>query len=346
MKKILLLALFILLALPLASQAETGDDIWIVSTGAEATFVSLLENDYNVSVKTSEEIEQGVPSDIDLLIYPGGLLPILQAMDEELKIAVREYVENGGSYLGSCGGSIPGARQLTHDYGTTQMIGLVPANAYDYLAWAAAGYSGQFTFSEDDLNGDYKGTIQAVGYTGGPAFEIISGSESEVNVLATYTSNIPGAVVSTAGKAAISASAYGLGKVVLIAPHPESNENTRFLFFNLLEWSLDKPEPEPIVVTLDKVQNVKVPKKKIKKKRAKIKWEAVESATFYAVKILNKKKTKKIKLYKNVTNTSKLAKKLKPGKIYMVKVRAKTAVEDEIVKGKWSKAKQFKTKSN
>lgn len=44
-----------------------GEDIWIVSTGGESAFHALLDDDYNVTTKTADEIAaSGIPSEIEL----------------------------------------------------------------------------------------------------------------------------------------------------------------------------------------------------------------------------------------------------------------------------------------
>ncbi|MFH1537026.1 MAG: BPL-N domain-containing protein [Patescibacteria group bacterium] len=380
---ILVILLFFVLIPNLTKAA--GEDIWMISTGGEATIYNLLKDDYNVTIKTSEQIEAGVPASVELLVYPGGTNPILHVVYDQngtLQNAIKSYINNGGSLLGSCGGSIPTAQKLYWDLGYFNMIGLAQVNAYDELGWGAAGYSGNFDFSNDSINGEYADETHTLHYTGGPAFDIIDGYEDDINVLATFSGNIPGASWDTKDLAAIYTTSYGDGKVVGVAPHPESNANTRFLFNNLITWALEEDAPEEeededeeeeqeeeeeedneddtidedvadAEYTPAKVKEVKVPKKKRKQKKVKVKWNAVENATTYAVKVYklktNKKTGKKKQIvkrrYKKVRSTSKWVKKLKPGTRYYAQVKAKRKINGITYPGKWSKRKRFKTKS-
>lgn len=344
MKKYFILSCVALsfLFFPALSKAM-GEDIWVIETGGESAFVSLLGTDYNVTTKTTDEIKQGVPSDVELLIYPGGLLPITQAQDADLQTAILDYVNSGGNYFGSCGGSIPGAQQLTYDYGILDMIGLMQVNAIDYMDWPTVTYTDGFIFNDNaELNGEYVSGTHWLAYTGGPAFDIVSGHEGEVEVLATYATNFDSAQTThyeVQGKAAIVSAAYGLGKVILCAPHPESDSSTQFVFDNMINWLLAEIDYTPAQVT-----GVKVPTKYIKARQAKLKWDAQEEMSGYVIKLY--KKTKLLRTIKITENIGyKVIKKLRPESSYKVKVRAKRTVNEIVYKGSFSKIVSFKTKA-
>jgi glutamine amidotransferase-like uncharacterized protein len=339
MKKLLILLAIIFL--PIFVQAETVDDIWVIETGGEGAFVSLLGETNNVTTKTTDEIIAGIPDDVELLIYPGGLAPISQAQDDDLQQAIRDFVSSGGGYFGSCGGSIPGSEELTYNYGTLDMIGLLPVNSIDYLEWLTISYTDGFIFNDNELNGEYASGTHWLSYTGGPAFDVIAGHESEVEVLATFAGNFVDTVPAyeVSGKAAIVTGQYGDGKVVLSAPHPESYAETQFIFDNLVAWAKRVPDYTPAVV-----ENLKIPKKSIKAQKAKIKWDTVDTNTAYAIKLMNKKgeKIRLIKINENVGE--KIIKNLKSGKKYKIKIRAKREVDGVIYKSEWSEIMSFKTK--
>ncbi|MFA6027629.1 MAG: BPL-N domain-containing protein [Patescibacteria group bacterium] len=338
MKKIFLVfGLAIGLILPLAGRA-VGEDIWVIETGGEGTFVSLLGTNYNVTTKTTDEIKLGISSDVELLIYPGGLLPITQAQDADLQAAILDYVNNGGNYFGSCGGSIPGAQQLTYDYGVLDMIGLVQVDAIDYLDWfTTVSYTDGFVFNDNtEINGEYASGTHWLTYSGGPAFDIVSGYENDIEVLATYAANFNSAQTShyeVQGKAAIVSTAYGLGKVILCAPHPESDSSTQFIFDNMVTWLLTATDYTP-----EQTQNVQV--KKIKSNQVKVKWDTQADTSQYQIKVRNKKG--KVVFSGKTTNDYIFVNPLKKGKNYSVKVRAIGFYEQP---GPWSEKISFKTKS-
>jgi len=329
------------LFLPVLIQAETIDDIWVIETGGESAFVSLLGEENNVTTKSTDEIIAGIPDDVELLIYPGGLAPISQAQDDDLQQAIKDFVSAGGGFFGSCGGSITGSQELTYNYGTFDMIGLLPVNATDYLEWMTISYTDGFVFSDNELNGEYASGTHWLSYTGGPTFDVIDGYESEVEVLAAFaadfTNTVPAYEVS--GKAAIVSGQYGEGKVVLSAPHPESYTDTQFIFDNLISWAKRAEDYTPLAV-----ENLKVPKKSIKTQQVKVKWDTVDTNTGYVIKLMNKKgqKIKLVKINQNIGE--KIIKKLKSEKKYKIKIRAKREVEGVTYKGPWSETIIFKTK--
>lgn len=97
-----------------------------------------------------------------------------------------------------------------------------------------------------------------------------------------------------------------------------------------------------------------IKKKKIKKKKATVKWDENTSPALAKYKIeikRNNKKQKLVKRYKNVSTskTNKVMKSLKPGTKY--KVRMKAVYDFKVASGKnaqnkWSKWKTFKTKGS
>lgn len=95
-----------------------------------------------------------------------------------------------------------------------------------------------------------------------------------------------------------------------------------------------------------RVTGVTIKEGKLYKKKVKLKWDRQTDETLYAIKLFSKKMKvlKKIKT-KNLGKANKYIKKLKPGKSYRVKVRAKRTVRYRTFKSaKWSKLYKFQTK--
>ena len=64
---------------------------------------------FEISRLTAEEIRSGKLADVDVLIHPGGSGSKQgNALGEQGRLAVREYVNQGGGYLGVCGGGLSG----------------------------------------------------------------------------------------------------------------------------------------------------------------------------------------------------------------------------------------------
>jgi hypothetical protein len=104
-------------------------------------------------------------------------------------------------------------------------------------------------------------------------------------------------------------------------------------YTTIFSFALGNPTP-------NQVQNVKVPRKYKKPHQVRVKWDSAGDNLTYQVKLMNKK-GKKIKSY-STTDLKKTIKKLKAGKTYKVKVRAK--YDDDHV-GAWSTIVKFKTLS-
>jgi len=141
----------------------------------------------------------------------GDLLDALYDVQDDLK----SYIENGGRYLGICGGAYVASKGSQWEDGYETGMGLVDVESFAF----------------DSENADpqvitiiWRGTQRAVYYQYGPAFQeedIPSGSE----ILAYYSDE--------ARSVAAFVSTVGSGKVLLCGPHPEADAS----------WLLDYPEP-------------------------------------------------------------------------------------------------------
>jgi glutamine amidotransferase-like uncharacterized protein len=173
-----------------------------------------------------------------VLIMPGGYASAYNYwISETGKSNIRNFVYDGGGYLGICAGSYFAADKITW-YGTTY-DGDFMTNAYgqttgydldlfpgtgigpqDDIANYNLGYYSMATFqfnSSNDVLSGYKSTPyrEDLLYYGGPYFSIDSGTT--VQTLATYQSN---------GQPGVVAFNYNSGKVVLFGPHPEIEEDS------------------------------------------------------------------------------------------------------------------------
>lgn len=97
----------------------------------------------------------------------------------------------------------------------------------------------------------------------------------------------------------------------------------------------------PIIVT-----KINIPKKQKKATQVTIKWKKLDGVTGYTIKLMNKKGIKLRTLNVKTNIAKKVIKKLKVGKIYKAKIRAKKKVGDITYVGAWSQAKRFTTKAS
>lgn len=296
--------------------AYTKPDIWVITTGGENAFYDLLSENNNVAIKTTDEINAGIPADVELLIYPGGVLPITQVQDSVLQTSIQNYVNYGGAFFGSCGGSITGAQSLSWDYPyDLDMIGLLPVNATDHTSWTLLNYLDGFNLNASSLNGDYQSASHWLLYTGGPAFDIVQGSENQVEVLASFANNFDSAVpdYQVINKPAIVRGYYGNGRVILSAPHPESDDSTKFLFFNYVDYLILHP-PSNILAS------------EISYQTARLSWtESASNITSYTVSYSpNADFTQAIEIT-NITDTQTTLSALQADTQYYFKIKANTS---------------------
>ncbi|GAA4547618.1 BPL-N domain-containing protein [Amycolatopsis samaneae] len=113
---------------------------------------------------------------------------------------IRGWVSAGGRYVGFClGGYLAGA---------TPGFGLLPGDTDQYIASRAASVR---TTKDTVVTVSWRGRDRTLYFQDGPEFRLRPGSGA--NVLATYDTGAPAAVVV----------AYGKGRVGVVGPHPEAD---------------------------------------------------------------------------------------------------------------------------
>ncbi|WP_328611626.1 BPL-N domain-containing protein [Amycolatopsis sp. NBC_00345] len=143
-------------------------------------------------------------AEADLYVQPGGgadLEGTWQHLSGSAEV-VRDWVRNGGSYLGLCFGAYLAGR----------------SPGFDLLPGDTTGYAGTPGASVPDD----RDTVVAVTWQGrprhmyfqdGPAFAL--DNDADATVLATYPD----------GRAAVVVTPYGKGRVGVSGPHPEADES-------------------------------------------------------------------------------------------------------------------------
>ncbi|MGV9299004.1 BPL-N domain-containing protein [Amycolatopsis sp. NPDC003676] len=151
---------------------------------------------------TGKPLTAAVLAKAQLYVQPGGgqdLDRTWQDLDGSAG-AVRDWVRNGGSYLGLCFGGYLAGR----DPG----FGLLPGDTHGY-----AGSPGSTVPDERDtvIEVSWRGKPRHMYFQDGPAFRLDEGSHA--TVLATYTNGAP----------AVAVAPYGKGRVGVSGPHPEAD---------------------------------------------------------------------------------------------------------------------------
>jgi glutamine amidotransferase-like uncharacterized protein len=141
----------------------------------------------------------------------GDLLEDLYEVEDHLK----DYVKNGGNYLGICGGAYVASKGSNWDDGYETGMSLVNIESFAY----DSKYS-----DPQIITINWEETQRTIYYQYGPAF-----SKSDIpldsEILAYYNNE--------AQDVAAFVTTLGSGKIVLCGPHPEADSS----------WLIDDPEP-------------------------------------------------------------------------------------------------------
>jgi len=133
----------------------------------------------------------------------------------EVKDDLKTYIENGGNYLGICGGAYMASKGCQWEDGYEAYLSLVDCESF--------AYDSQYT-DPQIITIEYESQQRTVYYQYGPAF-LESELPANSTVLAYYTNENK--------DVAAFYTSLGDGKILLCGPHPEA-DNT---------WLIDDPEP-------------------------------------------------------------------------------------------------------
>lgn len=130
--------------------------------------------------------------------------PLLYEFTPEITSALKTYLNNGGRYLGICGGAFLASVGWHDEDRYVKALGVIPAEVDSY----------DDSFSARILTIIWLGKERQMYYQAGPQFTLINSSES-VKVIANYRSTNIAALMSSFGK----------GKAAVSGPHPEAPES-------------------------------------------------------------------------------------------------------------------------
>ena len=174
-----------------------------------------------VTEVTAEEIQSGKLKEFDVVCHPGGSgSGQAKALGDEGKSAIRDFVGQGGGFVGFCAG----AYLATNDY--TWSLGILDAKVIDKKHWARG--MGQVTLTMTPRGQavlEIKQPTLDIFYGQGPLLQPNEDPETPDYVpLAIYKTEIarngaPEGVMP--GTTAIAAGTFGEGRVFCFSPPPE-----------------------------------------------------------------------------------------------------------------------------
>jgi len=127
--------------------------------------------------------------------------PLIKAFTPEITEALKDYLKNGGRYLGICGGGYMASTGWEEGKSFVHTLGIIPAESRDFSD----------NFDPQIVQVKWLGEMRPMYFQYGPAFDIQESSET-VQVIASYTDGSIAALISS----------YGSGKVAVCGAHPEA----------------------------------------------------------------------------------------------------------------------------
>ena len=129
------------------------------------------------------------------------LNPVVKAFTPPVTEALKNYLRNGGRYLGLCGGGFMASAGWHEGRTFVKALGIIPAKCQVYRDDYAARI----------IPIRWQGKTRPMYSKAGPSFQLVNGS-GEVQVTAYYED----------GSIAALMCSYGRGKVAVCGPHPEA----------------------------------------------------------------------------------------------------------------------------
>jgi glutamine amidotransferase-like uncharacterized protein len=174
-----------------------------------------------VMLKDSESIDDGTFRDCSILCVPGGdIYQYANDISSSGKESIRDFVRNGGGYIGICGGAYLASEKVIWQGHQLQMtpLGIFAGSAEGPLN-EIVDYPNYAMCEVDILNTTHRITQHqqadaSMLYYWGPA--LFPNRDADVTILGKYR---------LGGQPMMVAFQYGEGRVFLIGTHPEIEEN-------------------------------------------------------------------------------------------------------------------------
>lgn len=176
---------------------------------------------FTVENLSANQIDNGL-ADFRILCVPGGnMYDYAQDISSEGKENIRNFVRDGGSYIGICGGAYFASEEV---YWRGSRLPMTPLRLFsgkatgpinEIMAYPDYTMCKMNLMNVDHPIAQYGRNFESVLYYWGPA--LIPNPEANVTVLGNYD---------IGNQTAMLAFEYGCGKVFLIGTHPEIDEDS------------------------------------------------------------------------------------------------------------------------
>ena len=197
----------------------------VAATGATAAIEAVAQQD-GLPVKLVANIQDlpGLLPDAKVFIIGGtqdDLSPLIAAFTPQITAALKNYLQNGGRYLGICGGGFMASTGWDENGRHFTPLGIIPAASGAYLP-------------ESDpriLPIDWLGKTRQMYYQAGPAF-YLAPTATHTRIIAYYGD----------GRVAAFTSTYGRGEVAVSGTHPEAAPSWLYGTANGDAWTSSVPQ--------------------------------------------------------------------------------------------------------
>ena len=249
MKRTLVLTSLLAIVLPLSAEEKANLPIRVAvyeGPGAGPSRANLIEAlasakdgpKMKVAALDPEAIRRGELEQFDVLIHPGGSGGSQgRALDARGRAMVREFVRNGGGFIGICAG----AYLATDDYEWS--LGLIEARVVDKRHWARGSGPVEMELSPSAQEFFGSGTEPvSIHYAQGPLLsrrEWDNPVAPEYESLGVYRTGIaekgaPEGIMP--GTSAIVRATFEKGRVFVFSPHPEMTDGLGFMVERAVSW--------------------------------------------------------------------------------------------------------------
>jgi len=199
---------------------------------------------------TADQIQADALSKVDVLIHPGGSGSGQgKALGEAGRGKVRDFVDEGGGYLGICAGGY----LATNDYSWS--LDLIDAKVVDRRHWARGNGLVELTLSP--VGKTFFGHVpeeMTIYYGQGPLLGRREWDDPQVpnyQSLAIYKTEIaekgaPAGIMP--GTSAVVRARYGTGRVFCFSPHPEKTDGKAFMIYSAVRWLAGMQDEDAVEV--------------------------------------------------------------------------------------------------
>lgn len=197
--------------------------------------------DLTVTRITAADVRAGKLRGYRVAVFPGGSgSGQAKALDTTGRDEVKQFVKDGGCYVGICAGCYLAST------GYTWSLDLLPAKVIDRANWLRG--TGPVKLEFTAAGRDWLKTTEPFAtckYANGPILEPLPDATEKLISLAYFREELvpaggrPGVMVNT--PAAVAAR-YGKGWAIGVSPHPEQTDGLRHVVPSAIRWALEHLE--------------------------------------------------------------------------------------------------------